>query len=212
MTEYTDDQRARALELHHQFYQVLTSRDNGIKDLKFLKPERVKAWLELEEFILSSITTQGSVTDSILQAWNDVAKHPFFADCYAAEDTLLGAMIAKLNTAHYHVCQQWRPTTAREIQPGWMIRSHDEEGVEATWGIAHHQDAQFDGDWRTQSGAMLTHTAAGWTYETTAPVPKPDRRIKIVRDWANEPPGPSRHEDFVELLALLDAFEEGEQS
>ena len=210
MTEYTDDQRARARALHHQFYRVLTGRDLSGTNLGTMSSTRVKAWLELEQFILDPISMRGSVTDSILQAWHTMAKHPFFADCYSAEDTLLGAMIAKLDATHYHVCQPWRPTTAREIHPGWMIRSHDEEGVEATWGIAHHQDP--DGDWRTQSGAMLTHTAAGWTYETTAPVPKPDRRIKIVRDWANEPPGPSRHEDFVDLLARLDAFEEGEQS
>ena len=77
--------------------------------------------------------------------------------------------------ARNHTCPTvpvWRPTTADEIQPGWMIRSRDEKNVEATWGIAHHQDR--DGDWRTKLGAVLTYDVVGWTYETTTPLPEPE--------------------------------------
>ena len=46
----------------------------------------------------------------------------------------------------------------------------------------------------------------------TAPLPKPDPRIQIVRDWANDLWGSPEHGDAIELLVRLDAIEEGEQS
>lgn len=32
-----------------------------------------------------------------LEAWHDIASHPFFKDCYATSGTLIEAMIAKLD-------------------------------------------------------------------------------------------------------------------
>lgn len=33
-----------------------------------------------------------------IKAWHLIAEHPFFADCYESEDTLINAMIAKLDS------------------------------------------------------------------------------------------------------------------
>lgn len=115
--------------------------------------------------------------------------------------------------ARNHTCPTvpvWRPTTADEIQPGWEIRSRDEENVEATWGIAHHQDPA--GDWISEEGAVLTYDVVGWTCETTAPMPKPNPRIQIVRDWHNDLWGSPEDGDILELLTRINALKEGEQS
>ena len=105
-----------------------------------------------------------------------------------------------------HTCQPvWRPTNAEEIQPGWEIRARHPNGNETTWGTAHHQDS--GGNWRAEKGRLLTWDTADWTYETTAPAPKPNPRIQVVLDWANEPPGRDRLEDALELLARLDNLE-----
>ena len=110
-----------------------------------------------------------------------------------------------------HTCQPaWRPTTSEEIQPGWEIRARHPNGNETTWGTAHHQDS--GGNWRTEKGRLLTNDAAGWTYETTAPAPKPDPRIQVVLDWGGEPPGPDRHTDALDLLARLDNLKAVEYS
>ena len=105
---------------------------------------------------------------------------------------------------------EWRPTTFEEIQPGWEVRSRRCDGSEAGWGVAHRRDV--DGDWRTKRGRLLTYTAAGWTYETTEPVPepKPNPRIQVVLDWASETAGPDRHADAVDLLTRLDNLKEDE--
>ncbi len=66
----------------------------------------------------------------------------------------------------------WRPTTRDEIQPGWEIRSYRPNGMEATWGVAHHRDGE--GDWRTKANAALTYANLGWSCETTAPLPEPE--------------------------------------
>ena len=68
-----------------------------------------------------------------------------------------------------HACEpKWRPITADEIQAGWEVRSRRHDGSEASWGVACRQDTE--GDWRTQTGALLTYAHLKWTYETTAPV------------------------------------------
>ena len=60
-------------------------------------------------------------------------------------------MLAKLDADQNHTCGPvWRPTTADEIQAGWEVRSRG-NGIEATWGVAHHRDD--DCDWRTETGA-----------------------------------------------------------
>lgn len=71
----------------------------------------------------------------------------------------------------------WRPTTADEIQVGWEVRSRYESGHEAKWGVAHHRD--LDGEWRTGSNVLLTQAHAGWTYETTAPLPEPEPDLRV---------------------------------
>ena len=92
----------------------------------------------------------------------------------AAHDALAAvAMLAKLDATHAHTCEPvWRPTTRDEIQPGWELRSRRSDGFEATWGIAYHRDS--DGDWYTEAGRLLTFADAGWTVETTAPLPEPE--------------------------------------
>ena len=121
---------------------------------------------------------------SRLRAWDAVAGHPFFADCYQAEGTLVEAMLAKLDDAHNHACEPvWRPTTAKEVQKGWEVRARRRDGSEAGWGVAHHQDG--DGDWLTEAGDVLTYISEGWTYETTAPEPEPWPE-GLVEDLRNE--------------------------
>ena len=100
-----------------------------------------------------------------------------------------------------HTCQPaWRPTTAAEIQPGWEIRTRTRNGYTHTWGVAHHQDS--DGDWCTESGTQLTSDRAGWTYETTAPLPAPDPRIAVVLEWYGSTT--ADHAGIAGLLARLD--------
>ena len=78
-----------------------------------------------------------------------------------------------------HTCQpEWRPTNAEEIQPGWEIRARHSDGKEATWGTAHHRGN--DGNWRAETGRLLTWDTAGWTYETTAPLPAVDHAQAIA--------------------------------
>lgn len=105
--------------------------------------------------------------------------------------------------ARNHTCEQaWRPTTAEEIQPGWEVRSRRGNGSEAAWGTVRHQD--IDGDWRTESGILLTYEAKGWTYETTAAKtePEPDPRIAVVMEWYGSTT--ADHAGIADLLARLD--------
>ena len=161
--------------------------------------------------------------DARVKAWNALAQHPLFADCYQTEGTLVDAMLAKLDAAQNHTCEPvWRPTTADEIQAGWEVRSRG-NGIEATWGVAHHRDGL--GDWYTEAGRLLTYTAAGWTYETTAPAPEPkpwpDELVEALADTMATTPGGTTWEDdaraVLDLLAakfpgVRDAIAGGEQS
>ena len=103
-----------------------------------------------------------------------------------------------------HTCQPaWRPTTSAEIQPGWEIRARHPNGNETTWGTAHHQDS--GGNWRAEKGRLLTWDTAGWTYETTAPLPEPepDPRVAVVMEWADDQGDDINAES---LLARLDSL------
>ena len=116
----------------------------------------------------------------------------------------------------------WRPVTFNEIRAGWEIRSRYMGGHEATWGIARHRD--LDGDWRTESNVLLTNDAAGWTYETTAPAPKPDPRIEVLAKELHKESGECREpwpcpvtadsyrERARRLLPIFDKLKNGEQS
>ena len=152
-----------------------------------------------------------TISDSRIQAWMAISKHPFFTNCYNQMDgTLLDAMLDKLDTTQHliqsHTCEQaWRPTTAEEIQPGWEIRARHPNGNETTWGTAHHQDS--GGNWRAEKGRLLTWDKAGWTYETTAPAPKPDPRIQVVVDYFK-----TSDENALDLLARLDNLKTVEYS
>lgn len=108
-----------------------------------------------------------------------------------------------------HTCQPvWRPTTSEEIQPGWEIRARHPNGNETTWGTAHHQDS--GGNWRAEKGRLLTWDKAGWTYETTAPAPKPDPRIAVVMEWYGSTT--ADHDGIADLLARLDNLKAAEYS
>ena len=107
-----------------------------------------------------------------------------------------------------HECQPvWRPTTAAEIQPGWEVRSRGRNGSEARWGVAHHQDGGRN--WFTASNALLTLDAAGWTYETTAPLPEPEpwdeALVGVVSDALAGAEGPAHHWDD-DSRRVLDAL------
>ena len=172
MNDLTPEQRARALELHRLYFRTLTGVESAITDAANMSPSSAKAWLAVKAHVLASHTCPDVESDARVRAWNTIAQHPFFADCYQTEDTLVDALVAKLDAAHTHTCKPaWRPTTADEIQPGWEVRSR-RNGYEAMWGIAHRRDR--DGDWCTEAGALLTYASAGWTYETTAPAPEPE--------------------------------------
>ena len=125
-------------------------------------------------------------------------------DLPALSDNFVRRWLAARDRAFaLHNCQPvWRPTTSEVIQPGWEIRARHPNGNETTWGTAHHQDS--GGNWRAEKGRLLTWDKAGWTYETTAPAPKPDPRIQVVVDWGDEPAGPDRRTDALDLLARLD--------
>ena len=103
----------------------------------------------------------------------------------------------------------WRPTTRDEIQPGWEVRSRHSDGREARWGVAHDRDS--DGDWCTEADALLTFDRAGWTYETTAPLPEPepwpDELVGVVGDAlaGTEDPGPHWDDDARRVLDALAA-------
>ena len=208
---FTPEQRERALELYRLHHERRNGKASYVNDPKDLPGIDVRAWLAVEKYILDSSTRLDTQSDSRIHAWMTVAKHPFFADCYnQTEGTLLGAVLAKLNDVHAHTCEQWRPTTAEEIQQGWMIRSRRVNGTEVSWGVAHHQDS--DGDWCTEADSLLTFAEAGWTYETTAPAPAPaqDPRIQVVVDWAREPAASTYEEAAIELLTRLDNLKEAQ--
>ena len=99
----------------------------------------------------------------------------------------------------------WRPVTREEIQVGWEIRARHESGHEATWGTAHHRDS--NGEWRTGSNVLLTHASAGWTYETTAPLPEPwdEALVGVVSDALAGAEGPAHHWDD-DSRRVLDAL------
>lgn len=132
---------------------------------------------------------------------------------------LSGREAAEISLLHYkawlavekeilsnHTCESaWRPTTRDEIQKGWEVRSRRRNGSEAGWGVAHHQDD--DGDWITETGRLLTFTAAGWTNETTAPKPKPNARVVFVANNIDQIKS-GDYEAAAYFLARLDAITE----
>ena len=213
MNDLTPEDRARALELYRLHFRLTHDYESVT-----ISPDQLgnlaNTWLAVEARILTSHECPDVESHSRVQAWNIIAQHPFFSDCYQTEGVLVDAMVAKLDAAHTHTCEPvWRPTTADEIQPGWEVRSRARQGFETSWGIAHHQDA--DRDWRTEEETPLTNTHRGWTYETTAPETEPDPRIRVVVEWINEPAGTADEvdeDDAIDLLARLDALTEGGQS
>ena len=218
MTDLTPEDRARALLNAYISERSLPPMST------VLDAESVRAWLAVEAHVLASHTCPDPESYSRVKAWNALAQHPFFADCYQTEGTLVGAMLAKLDAAHNHTCEPvWRPVTRDEIQPGWEVLARRGNGMEGRWGVAHHQDGL--GDWYTEAGQLLTYTASGWTCETTAPAPEPepwpDKAVDcledalIQRDVKKARPSDARA--LLDALAarypgVRDAIKEGEQA
>lgn len=191
----------QALELYNTWAEY-----HGYGRDESMPTKASRSWLALEEHVLASHTRPDAESDPRVQAWLTVAKRPFFADCYSVDDTLLNAVLAKLDAAHAHTCEPaWRPVSFAEIQPGWMIRSRRRAGSEASWGNAHHQDE--DGDWFTEAGALLTCDRARWTYETTAPEPepKPDPRVGLLEGVCLREGVVLTRSDAAMLLSIADA-------
>ena len=130
-------------------------------------------------------------------------------------------LAAEAHVLASHTCEPWRPVSFDEIQAGWMIRSRTRsDGLEKGWGVAHHQDDV--GDWRTEAEGVLTFEGFGWTYETTAPEPKPDPRVERFakamysaytdQPWEelSEASRASYLQDGAKGLGIFDALEDGE--
>ena len=202
MSEPTDEQRARAEKMFRAYVNVLGTGTHAL-----LSPRFIRAWLAVEAHVLTSHTCPDVDLDDRVAAWDSIARHPFFAACYQTEGALLDAMLAKLDAAHTHTCEPvWRPTTAPKIRAGWEIRSRRSGDKEAAWGIAHHKDE--DGDWRTEADVMLTYVDAdaGWTYETTAPMPEPEPwpegLVMVLAEVISNEPGTVEDEARAALDAL----------
>lgn len=197
--DLTDEQRARALELYNTWAEY-----HGLGRLYSMTEEDAHAWLAVEAHVLASHTRPDAESDPRVQAWLTVAKHPFFADCYSVDDTLLNAVLAKLDAAHAHTCEPvWRPVSLAEIQPGWEVRSRGRNGSGVAWGNAHHQ--VDDGDWCTEAGFLVTYGAGGWTYETTAPEPEPDPRVGLLEGVCLREGVVLTRSDAALLLSIADA-------
>ena len=128
----------------------------------------------------------------------------------ASNDVVRRWLAARDHVFASHICQPvWRPTTAAEIQVGWDLRARRRNGSEAGWGVAHHRGD--DGDWRTEAGSLLTYADAGWTYETTAPLPEPEpwgeALVGVVSDAlaGTEDPGSHWDDDARRVLDALAA-------
>ena len=205
MTDLTPEDRARAMLSAYVSERSLPPMST------FLDAESVRAWLAVEAHVLDHVashTCPDVESDARVQAWNTIAVHPLFSDCYQTEGTLVDAMLAKLDAAHTHTCEPvWRPTTRDEIQAGWEVRARRRDGSEAGWGVAHHQDD--DGDWRTEAKTILTFTDLGWTYETTAPEPEPEpwdeALVGVVSGALAGTEGPAHHWDD-DARRVLDAL------
>lgn len=208
MNDLTPEQSARALELYRLYHYLRSGHESEVTGVSGMLPKTVRAWLAVEAHVLASHTCPDVESDARVQAWNTIAVHPFFADCYQTEGTLVDAMVAKLDAAHAHTCEPvWRPTTRAEIQPGWEVRSYRRNGIEATWGVAHHRDDE--GDWRTKANAALTYANLGWSCETTAPLPEPEpwdeALVGVVSDALAGTEGPAHHWDD-DSRRVLDAL------
>ena len=200
MIMITDTDRAEA--------QAMLEAFHGGDNLVILNDSAALWWLAVRDHVLATHTCPDVESDARVQAWNTIAQHPFFADCYQTEGTLVDAMVAKLDAAHTHACEPvWRPTTADEIQAGWEVRSRTSDGMGVTWGVAHHRDDL--GDWRTKANAILTSTSLGWSCETTAPPPEPEpwdeALVGVVSGALAGTEGPAHHWDD-DARRVLDAL------
>lgn len=91
--------------------------------------------------------------DERIQAWNEIAGHPFFESTYDTEDTLLGAMLAKLDAA-MKVTQATVPRviTADELKEGdrhaviWLHEDGNELVDIAQFFPGHNLPTQIQGN------------------------------------------------------------------
>ena len=126
MTTISDKDRA---EVRAMFEAAFGPNDAALSD------SSVRRWLAVRDHVLASYTPDSASGQARVLAWDDIAKHPFFADCYPTDGTLVEAMLAKLDATHAHTCKPvWRPTTRDEIQAGWEVRARYSSGTEARWG------------------------------------------------------------------------------
>ena len=97
--------------------------------------------------------------DEQLLAWDAIARHPFFRDCYATEGPLLTAMLAKLSA------------DPRKVE--WAVQYETIGGLPAT-GYNEFRDRAscerfmanpplwFDSSWMTNIGIVSRIAATEW--------------------------------------------------
>ena len=99
MNDLTPEQRARALELYRLYHYLRSGHESEVTGVSGMLPKTVRAWLAVEAHVLASHECPDVESNSRVQAWNIIAQHPFFSDCYQTEGTLVDAMVAKLDAA-----------------------------------------------------------------------------------------------------------------
>lgn len=204
MNDLTDEQRARALEMRNTFAYLI-----GMRATETLPAGQSHAWLAVEARVLASHTCPDAESDVRVRAWNAIAQHPFFADCYQTEGTLVDAMVAKLDAAHTHTCEPvWRPVINGEDLTGHEVRARSNNGDSwSAWGVAYRRNLY--GNWVTKGGAVLT--GGGHVTETTAPLPEPepepDPRVDLLEGVCLREGVVLIRSDAALLLSIADAVE-----
>lgn len=141
--------------------------------------------------------------DPRIQAWNEIADHPFFESAYDTEDTLLGAMLAKLDAA-MKVTQAIVPRviTADELEEGQTVAAWCNEdgttGPMAALGVVQWTNGRYV-DFRPDSVGPPTWgniAAEGIT-------------IVLLEDAPAEEPEPVKVGDSVRTVAELDGLAHG---
>ena len=171
MNDLTPEQRARALGAYRA-YMSGVGHAPAATERTTLSDMEARAWLAVDAHVLASHACPDPNMDERVSAWDRVARHPFFAECYQTEGTLVDAMLAKLDAAHEcPTAPVWRPVIDGEDLTGHEVRARSNDADWwGAWGVAYRRNGH--GNWVTKGGAVLT---GGWPVaETTAPLPEPE--------------------------------------